>query len=99
MREMTILCNNIVGICGNSAIHKLVIILIEVGKEMEAEIRLSVDGLRMTSNRLNYIMSHFRRGVFSKNLLIFSQDIVADTQTIFPLQKVRPYLMVTALGG
>ena len=52
MREMTILCNNIVGICGNSAIHKLVIILIEVGKEMEAEIRLSVDGLRMTSNRL-----------------------------------------------
>ena len=38
MREMTILCNNIVGICGNSAIHKLVIILIEVSKEMEAEI-------------------------------------------------------------
>gem|GEM_PF-4673014 len=75
---MTILGNNIICICRNSAIYKFVIILVNIAKQVEMIVRFSVESLWMTGDGFHNIVCYFGGGVHRKNFLIFRQNFVAD---------------------
>ena len=59
MIEMGILGDNIVGTCRDSAVDKLVIVFVNVGKKVKVVIRLPIASPWMPCNGFNHIVRHF----------------------------------------
>lgn len=79
MRKMVVFGNNIIGIYSDGTVNKLVVILIYVPHQMETVVRLTIIGLWMTGNSLNYIVCHFWRGMDGKDFLVLQQDFGTNT--------------------
>ena len=96
---MAILGDDVVGSCSDGAINELVVILVNVRKQMEAEVGLAVNGLGMTSNGVDHVLRNLRRGMNREDFLVLAQYLVADAQTILARQEVSPNLMVATSCG
>ena len=92
--EMAVLGDDVVGSGGDGAVNELVVIFINVRKQMEAEIRLAVNGLGVTGNGVDHVLRHLGRGMHGEDFLVFAQYLIADTQTILARQEVGPNLVV-----
>jgi len=96
---MAVLSNDVVGSCCDGAIHELVVVFVNVGEQMETEVRLAINGLGVASDGVDHVLRHFRRGMDGEDFLVLAQYLVADTQTIFARQEVGPNPVVAASGG
>ena len=92
--EMIVFGNNVVGVCGNGTIHKLIIVLVDIGQQMKMIICFLIVGTWMSRYGFNHVLGYFRRSMNGKDFFIFHQYLVAHTQTIIPFKKVCPYFMV-----
>ena len=99
MIEVAIFCDDVVCIGRDSAINELVIILVNVGKKMEVEVGLAVNGLRVAGDGVDHVVRHLGRGLHGEDFLVLAQYLVADAQTITARKEVSPYLVVAALRG
>ena len=97
--EMAVLGHDVVGSGGDGAIDELVIVLVNVGEQMEAEVGLAVNGLGVAGNGFDHVVRHLGRGMHGEDFLILGQNLVADAQAITARQEVSPNLVVAAPGG
>lgn len=94
--EVTVLGDDIVGSGGDGAVNELIVVLVDVRKQMETEIRLAVNGLGVAGDGVDHVLCYHGRGMHGENFLIFAQYLVTDAQTILARQKVGPNLVVSA---
>ena len=59
MIEVAILRNNVVRTGSDGTIDELIIILVNVSKQVEVEVGLAIEGLRMAGNGFNHIVRDF----------------------------------------
>ena len=52
---MTVLSDDVVGSCRDSAIYKLVIVLVNIRKQVKTEVRLTIDSFGVTSNGIDHV--------------------------------------------
>ena len=97
--EVAVLGDDVVGSSSDGAINELVIILVNVRKQMEAEVGLAVNGLRVAGDGVDHVVRHLGRGLHGEDFLVLAQYLVADAQTITARKEVGPYLVVAALRG
>ena len=56
MVEVTVLGYDVVGSGGDGTVHKLIVVLVDVAKQVEAEKGLAINYLRMVGNGFDYIV-------------------------------------------
>jgi len=67
---MAVLGDDVVSSGGNGAVYELVVVLVNVAKQVEAEEGLSIDDQRMMRDGFDYIMRHSRGGMLSDDFLV-----------------------------
>ncbi len=57
---MAVLSDDIVSSGGDGTVHELVVVLVNVRKQMEAKVGLAVNGLGVASDSVDHVLCHLR---------------------------------------
>lgn len=92
---MMVLRDDIAGISLKGTVHKLVVIRVGCD-EAKMVIHLHHPGIRKIKNRCNNIRRNLWPNLLSKYLLILSQYLVGDTQSVIPINEISPNGIIRA---
>ncbi len=96
MIEVAVLCDDVVGSGGDGAVHKLVVVLVDVAKKMKAEVGFAINNQWMMRDGFNNVVGHSGRGMLCEDFFVLRQYLVTDAQAILARQEVSPYTVVLA---
>ena len=58
--KMAVLSDDIVSSEGDGTVHELVVVLVNVRKQMEAKVGLAINGLGVACDSVNHVLCHLR---------------------------------------
>ena len=79
--EMAVLTDDIVSIGNNGAVHKLVVVRVALN-QIEMELRIKLSAIWTLQNSIDNVLCNIGSGQLTKNLQIFADNLVADTDDI-----------------
>ena len=95
--EMGVFGDDIVSSGSDGAVHKFIIILVDVGEQSESVIGFDIAREGMARDCFDDVVRHLWRCVQREDFLIFVKDFVAHAEAVFASKEIGPDYVVCTL--